>query len=233
MPVVELTDSARITALERQRQEDAARIAALDRQNKGFQEKLAVLQDELSRLRAPAPPPSAAPRKLATGQLGSVILSSLPPVLSEFRESQFLLRWRGTRDGFKVADFHRLCDGKENTLTLIQDTDDFIWGGFTPVVWHSGSKWERDPSLRSFLFTMDNSSGRGARRLHSQSQRRAIYCSASYGLLFGPGHDLRVADNCNENAKSVSNLGHDYLPDDRRPFFPAEVHFQVKEIEVS
>jgi hypothetical protein len=80
------------------------------------------------------------------------IVSDIASPFAEFREKQFVLLWRGSRDGFNATDFHSRCDGHANTLTLILDTDGNIFGGFTPVEWESAScKYKCDNSLRSFL----------------------------------------------------------------------------------
>jgi hypothetical protein len=85
----------------------------------------------------------------------------IPPLLEEFRAKRFNLLWRGSRDGFTAQEFHRCCDGRANTLTLIADTKGNVFGGFTPVKWESGQKgkWKGDDSLRSFLFTLRNPHG--------------------------------------------------------------------------
>jgi len=36
--------------------------------------------------------------------------------LTDFENKSFSLLWRGSRDGFDAAAFHRLCDGKANTV---------------------------------------------------------------------------------------------------------------------
>jgi hypothetical protein len=69
--------------------------------------------------------------------LDSMIVSQFPPLLDEFRKKCSNLLWRGSRDGFTAEEFHRRCDGRANTLTLIEDTDGNVFGGFTPVKWES------------------------------------------------------------------------------------------------
>jgi hypothetical protein len=60
-------------------------------------------------------------------------------LFDEFRGKRFVLLWRGIRDGFGTEDFHWRCDGHANTLMLILDTGENIFGGFTPLQWsHSG-----------------------------------------------------------------------------------------------
>ena len=45
------------------------------------------------------------------------------------------LLYRGSRDGFKNSDFLRYCDSKGPTLTVIEDTNGCIFGGFTCQNW--------------------------------------------------------------------------------------------------
>jgi hypothetical protein len=80
--------------------------------------------------------------------LESLIVSDFPPLFEEFRAKCFNLLWRGSRDGFTSQEFHLLCDGRANTLTLISDTDGNVFCGF-----------KDDDSLRSLLFTLRNPDG--------------------------------------------------------------------------
>ncbi len=45
--------------------------------------------------------------------------------LTGFENKAFSMLWRGSRDGFDAAAFHRLCDGKANTVTVINNTNGF------------------------------------------------------------------------------------------------------------
>jgi hypothetical protein len=71
------------------------------------------------------------------GWFDSLIVSGCPPPSEEFRAHRFNLLWRGSRDGFTAQEFHLRCDGRANTLTLIEDTDGNVFGGFTPVKWEN------------------------------------------------------------------------------------------------
>jgi hypothetical protein len=63
-----------------------------------------------------------------------------PKLFDEFREKRFGLLWRGSRDGFCSDEFHRRCNGHQKTLTVILDTHENIFGGFTPLTWESSTK---------------------------------------------------------------------------------------------
>jgi hypothetical protein len=102
---------------------------------------------------------------LTPAGFASLIVADFPALFAEFRGKHFTLLWRGSRDGFGAHDFHGRCDGHAPTLTLIQDTEGNIFGGFTPLEWESGYKFKADPSLKSFLFTLTDPHNLPARNL--------------------------------------------------------------------
>jgi hypothetical protein len=165
----------------------------------------------------------------------SAIVADFPKLFEDFKDKQFTLLWRGTRDGFAACDFHSRCDGHANTLTVILDTKGNIFGGFTPVEWDSKSSSKADPSVRSFLFTLKNPHKFPARRfaLKAAKKDKAIYCGSGFGAHF---YDIGVFDNCNTNTNSWTHFfGQTYTNDaglDGKTFFTGSRDFQVKEIEV-
>jgi hypothetical protein len=180
------------------------------------------------------PPPPSAP------EIDSLIVSECPPLFEEFRAKRFNLLWRGSRDGFRAKEFHRRCDGRANTLTLIADTSRNVFGGFTPVEWESDrdGKFKGDDSLRSFLFTLRNPHGVPPRKfaLRAEGKHYAIYCDSAYCAAFGGC--IAVRDNCNANRDSWTQIGTNWS--DRMyandtgfaNFFTGAENFTVKEIEV-
>jgi hypothetical protein len=175
----------------------------------------------------------------------SVIIPHVPKLFRDFRRRRFALLWRGGRDGFGTGEFHRLCDGHANTLTLIMDTDGNIFGGFTPVTWESrkwngkdgeeDNRFKADTTLKSFLFTVKNPHNCPARKfgLNREKQGEAICCDSKQGPQFW---DIGVYDRCNENSNSYTyNFGCSYNNDtglDGDTFFTGAEDFRVKEIEV-
>jgi hypothetical protein len=180
----------------------------------------------------PVPPPPSG--------WDSAIVPDFPELFEDFKTKHFTLLWRGSRDGFHCWDFHRLCDGRPNTLTVILDTDGNIFGGFTPLEWESRT-WKRvgscdkaDTSLKSFIFTLKNPHNIPARRfaLIPHQRHDAITVDTNRGPDF---HDISVCDDCNVNTRScTSPFGNTYTNDtglDRKTFFTGSESFQVKEIE--
>ena len=64
------------------------------------------------------------------------------------------LLYRATRDGFGSADFHRKCDDKPNTLTIIKATNSTIFGGLTSESWSSCEKFKSD--FNDHVFSLIN-----------------------------------------------------------------------------
>jgi hypothetical protein len=169
------------------------------------------------------------------GVFDSRIISDVPDIFAEFQEKRFSLLWRGSRDGFTAKAFHRRCDGRGNTLTVILDTKGNIFGGFTPVKWEPGRKYKADDSQKSFLFTLKNLHNIPARRfaLNAEQKNYALECDYRWGPCFGVC-DIHVSDNCNANTRSNTRLGLSYTNTglDGRIVFTGSVNFQVAEIEV-
>jgi len=120
--------------------------------------------------------------------------------LTGFENKSFSLLWRGSRDGFDLAAFHRLCDGKANTVTVIKNTNGFIFGGFTSLPWNSsGGVYHGDNS--AFLFSLTNPSNTPL-KLKVKPAKNAVYQYSSFGPTFGSGHDLYVSSLSNTNRGS-------------------------------
>jgi hypothetical protein len=124
--------------------------------------------------------------------------------LTGFENKSFSLLWRGSRDGFDVAAFHRLCDGKANTVTVIKNTNGFIFGGFTSLPWNSsGGVYHGDNS--AFLFSLTNPSNTPL-KLKVKPAQNAVWHHSNYGPTFGDGWDLYVSSLSNTNRQNFMNL---------------------------
>jgi hypothetical protein len=165
----------------------------------------------------------------------SLIVHNYLKILTEFEKNTWKLLYRGSRDGFKASNFHGECDNQSNTLTLIETTKGFIFGGFTPIPWDSSSGYKADNSQKSFLFTLKNPNKIFPRKFQLSNASSAIWSSSSYGPIFGGGHDICLYDNFNTGTNHYSNLGSGYVNDtgiDGKQVLTGEYNFTVKEIEV-
>jgi len=78
-------------------------------------------------------------------------------------------------------DFHKFCDNKGPTLTLIKTTGNAIFGGFTPLNWHQEYKSEYDNKKMTFVFSLNLMEKFELKT----SSRDAIFCGDHYGPTFG------------------------------------------------
>ena len=61
-----------------------------------------------------------------------------------FQNCEYKLLYRGTRDGFKSAKFHELCDNQGPTLCLMKTSYDYVCGGFASESWKSLDKEDEE-----------------------------------------------------------------------------------------
>jgi hypothetical protein len=238
----------RLSRVEMEMKQLSLEVTALQRSSEPSQRlttEIRHLRDEVRALQTLSPA-VASPEN--TSDLDSKILSDFPAIFTEFTSKQLRLLWRGTRDGFGGRDFHSRCDGHGNTLTVIEDTNGNIFGGYTPLAWESrertgngSNRYKSDESLESWLFTLKNPQNTAPMifALNENDKRHAIFCGCSGGPEFGIGRDgygdIAVRDQCNSSKSSSSSLGRTYINEtnvDGDKFLTGSAHFIVKEIEV-
>lgn len=145
------------------------------------------------------------------------------------------LLYRGGRDGFRAADFHRLCDDKSNTLVLVQTTKDYIFGGYTNACWDSFSGFKNDSGV--FIFSLVNKLKRPF-LIKNIEKLQGIWCNNNCGPIIGDwlNKGISIEDKCNESTESSAKLLEVHVFDDfvepEGYYFCDSGNFQVKEIEV-
>lgn len=88
--------------------------------------------------------------------------------------------YRGTRDGFRGLDFHDHCNFVANTLTVIKDTQGWIFGGFVETQWDDRAY--NPVSQNAFLYSLKNSYGTPFRMNNNNADgSSAMYTEQSYG----------------------------------------------------
>jgi hypothetical protein len=188
-------------------------------------------------IRRAQPPPSCRwlPHRPPAG-FTSLIISEFPMLFADFAGNQFSLLWRGSRHGFRARDFHHLCDGHANTLTLILDTNGNIFGGFTPVPWEGGScKAKGDPTFKSFIFTLKNPHNFPARKfpLKPECKDTAVFHDSTMGPMLA--WVIQVCDPSIAKGGMTVDFGDVYANDtgvDGKTLLTGSKCFTLKEIEV-
>ena len=123
------------------------------------------------------------------------------------------LLYRATRDGFTSQAFHSKCDNIANTVTIIKNNLNFVFGGYTSAAWISTSGWKNDPN--AFIFSLRRNGKSTNEKFLVKHPEYAIYGFSLYGPTFGSGHDIHVCNESNKIEGSFSCVGYSYVIPDR------------------
>lgn len=146
---------------------------------------------------------------------------------------------RGTEDGFTADKFHKLCDRKGPTLTVIKVENDYlhdsIFGGYTTLSWESPMLPVDLPDPKAFLFSLNHETIHSVKKSYSAVTHRKDSLA-----IFGAGYDISLSNNCNQNTNSRSYFGCYYeLPEtmevgteEAKTYLAGLFNFNVKELEV-
>ena len=136
------------------------------------------------------------------------------------------LLYRKSKDGDSYDIFHKLCDNKGPTLTLIKGTEGFIIGGYTPLDWDNHSGWKKD--YDTFVFSLNNN-----KVFRKNKNDISIYCMRDIGVWF-PFIGFRETGNKNMsqgefifNSNINFNNFNEIIPNEKKDRF-----FDVEETEV-
>jgi hypothetical protein len=109
---------------------------------------------------------------------------------------------RASENEFSAAAFHRLCDDKGPTITLVKAWNGRIAGGYSCVSWNSVGFNGNNP--RGFLFSIDE-------RKLSVNLFKGVpgKCKTLHKPVYGPWFQfgLGIFDKCDKNTSSYSNMG--------------------------
>jgi hypothetical protein len=111
-----------------------------------------------------------------------------------FVDAEPTLLYRGSRDGFTPLDFHTICDGETDTLTVIKTGTGWIFGGFADLAWASSG--DQVNSIFAYMYTFTNSAGVPQRLGVAggpPAAVNALFHNANNGPSFGTT-DLRIVD---------------------------------------
>ena len=138
--------------------------------------------------------------------------------------NKYTLLFRATRDGYRSSNFHSKCDGKSNTVTLVETTTGRRFGGFTDAQWDQSSSYKTGSN--GFIFSLDNNE-----IYYNKNNQYNIYCNSSNGPSFGAASDLYISDGCNSNNCSDGS-GHSYETNGKQYVLAGSNNFLVQDYEV-
>ena len=118
------------------------------------------------------------------------------------------LLFRGSKDGFKASTFHEKCDNIDDTVVIVRtdgETNNTV-AGYSHYRWNEvNNNYVNDAGKKTFLLQLNR-----REKFVPQNGNHLIYCSNSYGPIFGRGHDLCIWDDCNSNNNSSSFFPYTY-----------------------
>jgi hypothetical protein len=226
---------------------NAAAAAALNASVGEMRELLSIMRKELHHPeKGTRAPPSALfrvfPEHSVIPFVHSLLIREVPHALAELSARNWSLLYRGSLHGFHACNFHDHCDGKANTLTIIQSKEETgfpsrIFGGFTPVRWESRGDARGGPhAAGSFLFNLNPADGGAPRKYPIRTGHfgEAIFCRDNLGPTFGKGCDIYTCNNCDTARGSQIRCGTSYESDGKEENhnFALSQNFLVQEIEV-
>ncbi|KAK8797300.1 hypothetical protein WA158_004508 [Blastocystis sp. Blastoise] len=127
---------------------------------------------------------------------------------------QWVLLYRGSRDGFQVNCFHKNCDNRGETITIVRQKGNEehinIFGGYTSVSWESIPITDQQDVYKyskkdehAFIFTLQNEFDVPACMFTPIESDEAINCFSISGPQFG--FDLCIGEHCDTIATSQCN----------------------------
>ncbi|KAK8798791.1 hypothetical protein WA158_007875 [Blastocystis sp. Blastoise] len=131
------------------------------------------------------------------------------------KERKWKLLFRASEHKYSAREFHKYCDNKGETVTLIKhighNNHINIFGGYTDQSWESKKSNYFKPYSKEFLFTLSNEHNiPPTQYLHNDNNDNSfsILYNPSFGPIFG-SYDFALSDDCHNNIFSVCNA-HSY-----------------------
>ena len=139
------------------------------------------------------------------------------------------LLYRGSRDGFGSSAFHSRCDGKSNTVTIILNDQNHVFGGYTSVAWYSGpGSYSTDSS--AYLFSLRRGKSTNSEKYLIGTTAHAIAACSNEAARFG--NDIIICSDANINKCSTNNKHYYQTPNAGYLSGASDSNWLVTEIEV-
>ena len=133
------------------------------------------------------------------------------------------LLFRGSEHNFAAAEFHKYCDNKGPTITIIYNEHNRIFGGYVTKSWISESIGIIDPT--AFLFTIRPKLTYIG--FNNDETKMGIWPNEVHGPIFGRC-DIFIDDECRYNSTDSR-----IFKFDNKLLNPSSIRkFEVKEYEV-
>jgi len=141
------------------------------------------------------------------------------------RKFKVELLFRKTRDGSNPNDFHNKCDNKGITITFIETTKGYKFGGYTELQWDKSNSAKKDKS--TFIFSLNKKE-----KCLVLSDKSSISCYENYGPFFGKSHpEIYFYDTLDKGESYEYNSEYSSFSMGRK-ITNGDRYWDVKEIEI-
>ena len=136
---------------------------------------------------------------------------------------KFELLFRKSRDGSSCQTFHQYCDNKGPTLTLVETTKGYKFGGYTPFSFQSQTGYSPKNDNKTFIFSLNL-----MKQFFKIKEGPLVYYSSAYGPCFGEGGTDFYLNN---NLDTGSTINKSFLTNSELTNGESGV-FEVSELEI-
>ncbi|GES83724.1 carbohydrate-binding module family 13 protein [Rhizophagus clarus] len=148
----------------------------------------------------------------------------------------FKLIFRGSRDGFTANEFHKICDNKSHTVTIIKVKDsNEILGGYNPIEWKNNRNLytcNYGNTRDSFIFSFINKENIETCIISRvEDETCAVRCWYIYGPSFGIG-DLKLYGGSKGKISFDNKISSCIKKSYEKQIRKTEENFSVEEYEV-
>ena len=107
---------------------------------------------------------------------------------------KFELLFRKSRDGSSCQTFHQYCDNKGPTLTLVETTKGYKFGGYTPFSFQSEKGYSPKDDNKTFIFSLNL-----MKQFFRLKEEPLVFFTSSFGPCFGNGgSDFYIKNDLNK-----------------------------------
>ena len=139
------------------------------------------------------------------------------------REFKTELLFRKSRDGSTPNDFHNKCDNKGITITFIETTKGYKFGGYTELPWDKSNSGKKDKS--TFIFSFNNK-----QKYIARNNNNTISCYSVNGPRFGCDYPDIYFYRTLDKGQSYDSNNCTFIRN--RLLTNGEEYWDVKELEV-
>ena len=153
------------------------------------------------------------------------ITSRLQKILNK-KDIEYNIIYKSSKDGDLSTVFHKKCDNIKNTLLLIQDSENKIFGGFTTQTWDGEDINKKDNNC--FIFSIDKS--KNTKIYDILQGNEAISCNPNYGPIFV--NQIKLLNNFLKQGGITGKKAKNFKTSEDFELTGGLENFIIKEVEI-